>query len=407
MNHVHHLECVNCGARYEPTGELYTCTRPDCDSGILEVHYDYDRIQAAFDEPLDGRIESQWKYRAFLPVPGDASVVTLDEGGTPLLPAPNLSSDLGVELHVKDDARNPTGCLKDRATSISVTNARSLGHSVVTCASTGNAAASLAAYAARAAVDCRIFIPETTPTGKVVQPLVSGADVLAVDGSYDDAYDLSVAVTESLGWYNRNAAINPFQIEAKRTVGFEIAEQTRGDAPDWVVVSMGDGCTVAGAWKGLKEFADLGYVDEIPRILGVQPVGASAIHDAFHGDDATGPADTLVDSVAVERPRNVVKAVRAIRESGGSTVTVSDDAVLEAERTLASTEGVFAEPGGAAPVAGVRKAVARGIIDEDDRVVVIVTGTGLKDTDAATRASGDVTHVEPSLDTVTGLYDTT
>lgn len=405
MDHVTALRCTLCGETYDPDQVIYTCPNHGGVEGILDVEYDYDLIAERFDQPLDGSIESQWKYRAFLPVERDADPVTLGEGGTDLLSAPNLSEELGVDIAVKDDGRNPTGVLKDRATSVSLTKAREFGRDVVTCASTGNAAASLAGYAARAGVDSRIFVPGDAPEGKLAQPLVYGADVLAVEGSYDEAYDLSVAVTEEFGWYNRNAAINPFQVEGKRTVGHELAEQTKGDVPDWVVFSMGDGCTVSGGWKGFREFSDLGFVEDTPKMLGVQSDGARAIHDAFHGhDDADDVAETVADSISVGRPRNAVKACRALEESGGTSVVVGDDEILAAEKTLGSTEGIYAEPAGAAPVAGVRKALDEGIVETDETVVVVVTGNGLKDTESALRTGGEPRSVRPDLDDVVEIY---
>jgi threonine synthase len=405
MDHVTALECTLCGERYDPDRIVYTCPNHDGVKGILEVAYDYDVVADRFDEPLDGRISSQWKYEAFLPVDDDAEPVTLGEGGTGLYDAPNLSEELGTSVRVKDDGRNPTGVLKDRATSVAATKARHAGRDVVTCASTGNAAASLAGYAARGGLDCRIFVPDDAPAGKLAQPLVYGADVLAVEGSYDEAYDLSVEVTDSYGWYNRNAAINPFQVEGKRTVGHELAEQTRGDVPDWLVFSMGDGCTIAGGWKGFREFYDLGYVEETPRMLGVQAEGASAIHDAFHEhDDVDEIADTVADSIAVGRPRNTVKACRALAESGGTSVLVSDEAILDAERTLGHAEGFYAEPAGAAPVAGLREARAAGVVGPDESAVLVVTGNGLKDTESARRAGGDVTGIAPDLADVEAQY---
>lgn len=296
MDHVRHLACTLCDATYAPGEVEYTCPEHEGVKGILDVVYDYDVITERFDADLDGDIRSQWKYRAFLPVPEDADPVTLGEGGTALLDAPRLGSALDIDLRIKDDGRNPTGVLKDRATSVAVTRARHEGRDVVTCASTGNAAASLAGYAARGGLDARIFVPGDAPEGKLAQPLVYGADVLGVEGSYDEAYDLSLEVTERYGWYNRNAAINPYQVEGKRTVGHELAEQTRNATPDWVVMAMGDGCSIAGAWKGFREFHDLGFVDDTPRMLGVQATGARSIHDAFHGHaDSDDVADTVAD----------------------------------------------------------------------------------------------------------------
>jgi threonine synthase len=406
MDHVTTLECTLCERQYDPDQIIYTCLEHEGVRGILEVKYDYDVVHDNFDAELDGQIESQWKYEAFLPVHDDAEVVTLNEGGTHVYEAPRLSDALGVRTRIKDDGRNPTGCFKDRASSVSVTKANHAGRDIVICASTGNAAASLSGYAARGGLDCRIFVPGDAPAGKLAQPLVYGADVLAVEGSYDDAYDLSMAVTDTYGWYNRNAAINPFQVEGKRTVGHELAEQTRDDVPDWVVFSMGDGCTIAGAWKGFREFYDLDYVDDHPKMLGVQARDASAIHDAFHGhEDVDAVAETTADSIAVGRPRNTVKACRALEQSGGTSVLVSDERILAAETLLGSTEGIYAEPAGAAPVAGVQKARREGIIESGDDVLVVTTGFGLKDPESATRAAGEVDHIEPDLSEVTAKYD--
>lgn len=405
MDHVETLECTLCGAEYDPDQVIYTCPEHPGVKGILEVKYDYDRVLDRFDEPLDGDIRSQWKYRAFLPVTDDVDPVTLGEGGTPLLDAPRLGTELGVDLRVKDDGRNPTGVLKDRATGVSMTKAREFGIDVVTCASTGNAAASLAGFAARGGFDCRLFVPGDAPEGKLAQPLVYGADVLAVRGSYDEAYDLSMEVTEEFGWYNRNAAVNPFQVEGKRTVGHELAEQTAGDVPDWLVFSMGDGCTIAGGWKGFHEFADLDLVEDAPRMLGVQAEGASAIHDTFHEhDDVEEVADTVADSISVGRPRNTVKACSALEESGGESLLVSDEEILAAESLLGRTEGIYAEPAGATPVAGLRKAREEGIVEAGDSVVVVVTGTGLKDTESAMRAGGEVDPIDPDIDDVIDRY---
>ncbi|WP_330633501.1 threonine synthase [Halocatena halophila] len=407
MKHVKTVACTLCGKQYDPEQVVYTCDEHDGVAGILEVVYDYDVIRERFEATVGGPIPNQWKYRAFLPVNETAEIVTLNEGGTELFDAPRLSDALGVRTLIKDDGRNPTGCFKDRASSIAVTKAKHAGREIITCASTGNAAASLSGYAARGGLDCRIFVPGDAPAGKLAQPLVYDADVLAVDGSYDEAYDLSVAVTEQYGWYNRNAAINPFQIEGKRTVGHELADQSvaRGEIPDWVVFSMGDGCTIAGAWKGLREFYELDFIETTPKMLGVQAAGAAAIHDAFYDHDTVDDvAETLADSIAVGRPRNTLKACRALEQSGGASVLVSDAEILDAEALLGRTEGVYAEPAGAAPVAGVRTAREQGIIDADETVVVVTTGFGLKDAESAQKAAGSVERIAPSIEDVDRRY---
>jgi threonine synthase len=405
MEHVTTLECTLCGTEYDPDQIIYTCPEHEGVKGILEVKYDYDVIHDTFEADLDGNIRSQWKYKPFLPVHDDAEVVSLDEGGTSLFDAPELSEELGVTTLVKDDGRNPTGCFKDRASSVSVTKAKNFDREIVICASTGNAAASLSGYAARGDLDCRIFVPGDAPEGKLAQPLVYGADVLAVNGSYDEAYDLSMEATDEYGWYNRNAAVNPFQVEGKRTVGLELAEQTKGNVPDWFVFSMGDGCTIAGAWKGFREFYELDYVDDTPKMLGIQAEGASAIHDAFHDHDTIDEiADTLADSIAVGRPRNTIKACRALEESGGTSLLVSDEEILAGEKLLGSTEGIYTEPAGATPVAGVKKARERGIIEDDETVVICTTGFGLKDTESAKQATGDTHRVDPRIEEVNDLY---
>ncbi len=407
LKHVEALECTICGAEYDPEQIIYTCPEEPGVSGILEVTYDYEYVHDSFDAELDGTIESQWKYEAFLPIDDEAEIVTLNEGGTELFDAPRLSEELGVTTLVKDDGRNPTGCFKDRASSIAVTKAKHAGRDVITCASTGNAAASLSGYAARGGLDCRIFVPEDAPAGKLAQPLVYGADVLAVKGSYDEAYDLSVEVTDEYGWYNRNAAINPFQIEGKRTVGHELAEQSvvRGEVPDWVVFSMGDGCTIAGAWKGFREFYDLDYVWDTPKMLGVQATGAPAIHETFHGhENIDDIADTVADSISVGRPRNTIKACRALESSGGTSVLVDDEEILVAEGLLGRTEGIYTEPAGATALAGVKRAIEDGIIDADETVVINSTGFGLKDTEGAMAVTGGVTTIEPELAEVRNRY---
>jgi len=342
-----------------------------------------------------------WDLRDLLPV-GDGPLVSLDEGGTPLLSAATLSDRLGVDVRLKDETGNPTGSAKDRGSSIVVTRARQQDRPVVTCSSTGNAAASLAGYAARGDRACRIFVPDGIPEGKAVQPLIYGADVLAVDGDYGDAYDLCRAVAQRRGWYNRSAALNPYAIEGKRTIGHEIGLQA-DPMPDWVVCSMGNGCTLAGIWKGLAELHRLGAVEQTPKLLGVQAAGTSPIHDRFH--DRTGDGgETCADSIDVATPHNARKAVRALDDSGGTAVRVDDDAILDAEGLLGRAEGVYAEPASASAIAGLRAAVERGIVGTDESAVAIITGTGFKDVASARHIIDAVEPVAPNVETVLKRY---
>jgi len=397
------LECTQCGRVFVPEADRHVCPDHEGTGGILDVQYDQsgaaDAITAAVDEPID----TFWKYAPLLPTDGKA--VELGAGGTPLLDAPTLSDRLGVTVRLKDERGNPTGSIKDRASAVLVSRALAADRSVVTCASTGNAAASLAGYAARTDLDCCIFVPADVPEGKAVQPLVYGADVYAVDGDYDDAFSLCRQVSADRDWYDCSAAVNPYAVEGLRTVGHELAEQTRTSVPDWLVYPMGNGCGLAAAWKGFSEFADLGVVDERPRLLGVQSEGASAIHDRFStpdGGDAgeTTATATQADSIDVRTPHNAEKACRSLRASDGATVAVSDEAILDAERSLGRTEGVYAEPASAATLAGLEAAIDQGIVTPGESVTLVVTGTGLKDTASARTLVEGVEHVAATPDAV-------
>jgi len=393
MTPVDALVCRRCGRSYAPGDVEYTCPEHEGVDGILDVRYD----EGTVDMPLPtGPVADLWAFAPRLPVSGDP--VRLGAGGTPLLDAPALSNELGVETLVKDETGNPTGSNKDRASAVVVSRARQLGHDVVTCASTGNAAASLAGYAARADLDCRIFVPEGLPDAKAVQPRLYGATVREVDGSYADAYERCRAVATEREWYNCNAAMNPYALEGMRTLGFEIARQVT--EADWVAMPMGNGCSLAGVRKGLREFERRGAVDAAPRMLGVQAAGATPIYDRFVTEQTDaeqpgaaadrgltdGSGETTADSIDVREPHNAAAACDALRESGGDAVVVSDDAIVDAQSLLGATEGVFVEPASAAAVAGVREAVGAGAIDPDDRVVVVATGSGLKDTATARAA---------------------
>jgi threonine synthase len=383
-------------------GTWMTCPRCGPLDGILDIGYDLDRVRAAWRaRPFDGRPPNQWRYAELLPLESESVQQAWSVGCTPIIDSPRLARHLGIrQIVLKDEGRNPTGSFKDRASSVGVSHALQVGAKTIACASTGNAASSLAGHAALAGLPAFIFVPRTAPEPKVAQLQVFGATVFAVNSSYDVAYDLCTEVCREFVWYNRNCAINPVLVEGKKTAGLEIAEQSAdfGGVPDWVAVSMGDGCTVAGIWKGLRTMRELGVIDRLPRLLGVQAAEVNPIGYALeHGNlptDAGG--ETIADSINVHVPRNWRKAVRAVRDADGAIVTASDEAMLAAMR-LAGQHGVFAEPAAAAALAGVVSAIESKLIRPQDRVLTMITGSGLKDTRSAIRAAGRPISIEPNV----------
>jgi threonine synthase len=322
----------------------------------------------------------------------------LSVGGTPLTITPALARHIGLAtLYLKDDGRNATGSLKDRASSVGVVKAREKRRTIIACASTGNAASSCAGMAASMGLRSAIFVPDRAPEAKIVQLLIFGATVLRVRGSYEDAFRLSQQSCERWGWYNRNSGINPYLVEGKKTAGLEIAEQLAWQPADWIAVSVGDGCTVAGVWKAFRELKTLGLIERTPRILGVQAAGAAPITAAFFSGEAMRPLQpaTLADSIAVGVPRNWKKAVLAVKESGGTMINVSDEEILDAMRYTGRLAGIFAEPAAATAVAGLRGAVEAGLVGRRESAVALITGNGLKDVQSARLAAGQPYDIAP------------
>ena len=393
------VRCVVCDEVAPAPSSAATCARCDDPFAVLDLHFDLDRARRTLRrDAMDGRPVNHWRYAELLPVAPDDLAIRWPVGWTPLIEAPRLAAWAGVRrVRLKDDGRNPTASFKDRASSVGVVHALHSGANRIACASTGNAASSLAGYAAMGGIPATIFIPERAPAPKVTQLLVYGADVRRVLGSYAQAYDLCSAACEREGWYNRNCAINPYLVEGKKTCGLEIAEQTRDDPPDWVTVSVGDGCTIAGVAKGLAEMTALGFLDRTPRVLGAQADGVAPIAHAFeHGAlPSEAFSGTFADSIDVDVPRNWHKAVRRVRDADGAFTRVSDSEIEEAMLQTARLAGVFAEPAAAAAVAGVRRAVRDGTISPSADVVAVVTGSGLKDVDSAARIAGAPTDVDP------------
>ena len=398
------LTCVLCGAAYREAPAQYSC--PKCgELGTLRVSYDYDRINAsASRDGLAGApFADHWRYLPMLPLAADRVDFPLAVGGTPLYPVPGLRKALGLRrLWVKDDTANPSASLKDRASSMVLLKGRELGRREFATASTGNAGASLACLSASLGVPCHIFVPETAPRAKVAQLLIFGADVLAVRGSYSEAFSLCVEASDRFGWYNRNTGYNPYTVEGKKTVALEIAEQLGWEPPDTVIVAVGDGCILSGVWKGFTDLHRLGWISRLPRLVAAQAEGSQAIKHAFDGDGTIRPVteDTLADSISVALPRNGVMAVQDLRASGGTAVSVSDGEILEAMPLLGGTAGLFAEPAAAAAVAALKKLLDRGDVSPAERIVVLSTGHGLKDVDAALRAVDPPEPLDCSIDAV-------
>ena len=413
--------CSLCNTEYLPGQVTYTCPK---DGGNLDVELDYDAIRQKFQpEDLTYRAEdSLWRYLPLLPVPdpGGEGTPLRSAGWTPVYRMARLAKTLGLEhLWLKDESRNPTASFKDRASAVVVARAREIGAETIVTASTGNAGAALAGMSAAVGQKAVIFAPKSAPPAKVAQLLVFGAKVILVVGSYDDAFDLTIQAAEEFGWYCRNTGYNPFTAEGKKTAALEIWEWWGEEHRTWhepgnpldhhapltVFVPVGDGNIISGIHKGFKDLQALGWLERIPRIIGVQAEGSAAIANAFHtGTEKIIPisAHTIADSISVDLPRDGVRAIRAARETGGTYILVSDDEILQAIATL-GPQGIFAEPAGASAYAGLVKALGQGIVTAGDPVLVLNTGSGLKDVRAAMQAVPAAPVIEPTLEAVKRL----
>jgi threonine synthase len=410
--------CSLCGTEYLPGQVTYTCPK---DGGNLDIELDYPAIRKKYQpEDITSRRDfSLWRYDPLLPVgipKGESTPLHL-AGWTPVFKLPRLAEKLGLQhLWLKDESRNPSASFKDRASAILVARAQEIKADVVVTASTGNAGAALACMAAAVGQKAIIFAPKSAPPAKVAQLLIFGAKVLLVDGTYDDAFDLTVKAADEFGWYCRNTGYNPFTAEGKKTAAFEIWEWWMEAHHDWhkkdspldqhspltIFVSVGDGNIISGIHKGFKDLLNLGWIPNLPRIIGVQAEGSAAIANAFHaGTETIIPvsANTLADSISVDLPRDGVRAVRAAKETGGTYITVSDDEIIRAIAELGKM-GVFAEPAGATAYAGLVKAAGSGVVRGGDPVLVLNTGSGLKDVKAALRAVAEAPIIEPTLEAV-------
>jgi threonine synthase len=412
MNHVKGMECINCRKEiaFDRVEIQYQC--PSC-GGNLDLAYDYDLIKKGFTR--DGLARngdfSVWRYSPVLPIKDLTYIPPLHIGWTPLYHAEKVGRELGLSsVYVKDDGRNPSASFKDRAGSVALVVARERGIKDITGASTGNAGSSMACLCASVGLRPVIFVPEKAPRAKIAQLLLYGAKVLLVKGTYDEAFDLCLKVSAHYKWFNRNTGYNPFTREGKKTCSFEICEQLKWNAPDWIFVSVGDGNIISGIWKGLRDLHSLGFIDKMPKICGVQSELSNAIAQAVKHSPQDQiivkpvSATTIADSISVDLPRDGVAAVRAIRETKGAAVEVSDAEILETIKFLAYHEGIFGEPAGVTSMAGLRKMAREGAVSRDERIVCINTGSGLKDVDSALKAAGAGTTIEPTLEAVEKLF---
>lgn len=398
--------CSICGTEYAPHDIQYVCPK---DGGNLNISLDFDALRknCQIKDITSSTDFSLWRYLPFLPVndPGGEGTPLRAAGWTPAYRPPLLMKQTGLRnLWVKDESRNPTASFKDRASAVVVARAREIGAEVVVTASTGNAGAALAGMAAAVGQKAVIFAPRTAPPAKIAQLLVFGAQVILVDGNYDQAFDLSIQASQDFGWYCRNTGYNPFTVEGKKTAAFEIWEtilrgQQLSDRPPVVFVSVGDGNIISGIHKGFKDLYAAGWLEQMPRLFGVQAEGSCAVFNAVQAGTETiqaVAAKTVADSISVDLPRDGVRAVRAVVQTGGECVLVSDEAILKAIAELGKA-GIFAEPAGATAYAGLLKCIEQGSITSEDTVIVMNTGSGLKDTRAAMMAVTEAPVIEPTM----------
>lgn len=404
-------QCSLCAHVYEPERIIYTCPK---DGGNLDIVLDFDTIlrEISPKEIFNSNLPSLWRYLPLLPVdsPKPTGTPIYAAGWTPIFQPHKLASELGlIHLWVKDESRNPTASFKDRASAVVVARAQEIGSEIIVTASTGNAGAALAGMSAAVGHKAVIFAPRSAPPAKIAQLLVFGAEVLLVDGTYDDAFDLSIQASLEFGWYCRNTGYNPFTIDGKKTAAFEIWEQLltkelmyTNENPLSIFVSVGDGNIISGIHKGFKELQKLGWLETMPRIFGVQAEGSAAIATAFHSRTENiipVSANTLADSISVDLPRDGVRAVRAATQTGGSYILVKDEEILTAISSLGKA-GIFAEPAGATAYAGLVKALKDNLISQDAPILVLNTGSGLKDIKAAMKAVREAPIIEPNIASV-------
>jgi threonine synthase len=406
------LRCVSCGKEYPADPRALTC--PACGSfnGTLDVVYPLAELKNCYVplQSMQPEISVYDLFAEIFPFDYAGDLPPLSVGQTPLIQSPNLSALTGIEnLWLKDDGRNPSASFKDRASAVAIAMAREANAPVIAAASTGNAASSLATLAASVSLKTVVFVPKNAPRPKLTQIMIHGAEVICLDCDYDHAFDLCQQACLKFGWYNRNTAVNPFTGEGKKSAALEIARDL-GHAPQAIICSVGDGCIISGLFKGFSDLLGLGLIDKIPRMYGVQAKGANPLARAFESSRDIMPlqeCNTIADSISVGYPRDGVKALRAVRQSSGGIISVSDEEILSAQKILAAKAGVFSEPAAAASYAGLLKLLDYGNINRNEEVVVLLTGHGLKDIDtAAKNIAAKIEIIEPTIEAVSAKVKT-
>ncbi|MEM3023095.1 MAG: threonine synthase [Candidatus Bathyarchaeia archaeon] len=380
----HFIKCIGCGEEFEGDTVIYSC--PKC-GDLLEIGYDFGSIREGIGKSdWASRPPSVWRYREFLPIGPLIEPITLGEGGTSLHRCPRLGGRMGINrLMVKNEGENPTGSFKDRGMTVGITKALELGKRWVACASTGNTSASLAAYAAKAGIRRTVLVPKGgVAYGKIAQAIAHGAEIVEVDGNFDEALRLVIELAARIPELYLMNSVNPYRLEGQKTLAFELFDQLGGRAPDCVVVPVGNAGNISAIWKGFKELEASGILDPpLPKMIGIQAEGAAPIAKAFKsGSDAIEPIEkptTVATAIRIGRPASWKKALRAVRESGGLMEAVSDEEILSAQRMLAAEEGIFVEPASASSIAGLMKLKRLGEISGEEEVVCVATGHGLKD----------------------------
>ena len=397
-------KCINCESEYGIDEIIYFCKK--C-GDILEIKYEQDELAKALrDNEWRNTPLSVWRYRSFMPISDTTKIISLNEGGTGFHLCEHLAKHLGLrKLYVKNEGENPTGSFKDRGMTVGVTKAVELGVQSVICASTGNTSASLAAYAAKAGLKCAVLIPSgKIAYGKLSQAMIYGAKVIQVRGNFDESLEIVLRLSEKHRTIYLLNSINPFRIEGQKSLGFEICDQLNQEEADRIIVPVGNAGNISAIWKGFSEFHELGVVKALPKMTGIQAVGSAPIAQAIkNGKDTIVPVsapETVATAIRIGAPVSWKKAMTAIRESDGTAETVTDEEILSAQKMLARVEGLFVEPASASSIAGLIKLIENGIIDEDERIICVTTGHGLKDPDTAVKVSEKPVEVDAEISAI-------